>query len=996
MPQTQKPPTDLFSLDVPDDLFALEEEVPSPSKASKGFLDSISDYIPESVRSGLEFANKPLLDYATYGGEKLFDPKYAAEYYDQPSIEEPWRIPFTGGATWKGLGAGMLEGAGNVVSGLTTPLNLATMGAFKGASSLAETAPTVARGLGMTGRALSAPVAAHGAYGAATGETPSERLFGVAEMAGGAAGMFAPSVRKPGLRNVAPEAEPSLADLITERLLEIQQKSSQIVKSGPEPLLQPHEIEPAKARYYELVEKGTDGTITQAELLEGQQLDKKLREVQFGETGQPKPQVEQTQAPEQLPLEAAALEAQIPPEMQQSFNVEDLQGLERAPHQYTEPAGITENSIRVKNERGAGSMELDHTEVPGYLTVKGVVAEPQKAGIGMDMYREALTKAKERGLKGVASIVENRSPASNAVWDKLRRIGKVERITDAQGREIDVFTGFNEGPRGGKEYPGYKGTEQAPNIASELPRDLKGAKPRFNIGQDSYEPQFDSDLDKALFIIAQKTPSKQNARYLKFVMDTLGVDEQTANRLGQQVKQFIRQSISGQEPGQIRIPDSGIGKATIANEVAPLRERLDAATQPRQASEFGPENTSEVANVVDEANNLPEGPEKQGLIRSALGANKAILTSWDLSAPGRQGKAFILNKAWWTSLDDMVRAWGSKEAANLIDQSIIDHPSGYFKPIEKADGTTGPSFASKIGLDIAPHEEMFNTTIGKAVGKLGLVERSSRAHTAFLNKLRSDQFVSFMDDAKKLGKNPETNLVLAKAYAKFINDATGRGSLNFGKWKLERNAGTINDIFFAPRNMSGQIRTWNQVLNPYRYYQADSVIRWQALKSLFALAGTGMAVGELAKLAGAQVSNDPTSADFRKIKIGDTRIDLFGGYQQFPVAAMKLLIGESTSTISGKTTDLMAGKFGQQTRASVAERFFINKLAPLPSFIWAWMSNREFDGKPFEVKKALFERILPIAMKDIYEMAQEDPKLAAMLAIPTTLGLTGTQTYTGR
>src|SRR5262249_32536209 len=149
-----------------------------------------------------------------------------------------------------------------------------------------------------------------------------------------------------------------------------------------------------------------------------------------------------------------------------------------------------------------------------------------------------------------------------------------------------------------------------------------------------------------------------------------------------------------------------------------------------------------------------------------------------------------------------------------------------------------PSLADKVGLDLAPHEEMFDTKLGKAVGKLGLVERSSRAHTAFLNKLRSDMFVKFMDAAEELGKNPEQDLTLAKAYADFINNSTGRGSLDIGQWKLERNARVLNDIFFAPRNMSGQIRTWNTVLNPYEYYKADPVLRKQALRSLFAVAGT--------------------------------------------------------------------------------------------------------------------------------------------------------------
>jgi len=414
--------------------------------------------------------------------------------------------------------------------------------------------------------------------------------------------------------------------------------------------------------------------------------------------------------------------------------------------------------------------------------------------------------------------------------------------------------------------------------------------------------------------------------------------------------------------------------------------------QPVKPEEFSTE-IKDLADTLEDVKDMPDIPEKDGIIRKTNNAARSLLTTWDFSAPGRQGKAFLLNKSYWTSLDDMVRAWGSEGAAKNIAESITNHPSGYFKPNFDSKGKSIPSFAERMGLDMSTNEEVFQKTLGEQFKKYSGINKAGRAHTAFLNKLRSDQFVSFMDQAKKVGRPGEDNPLVAKQFAEFINNATGRGSLNVKKWKLERNAGALSDVFFAPKNMSGQIRTWNQVLNPYRYYQADPIIRKQALKSLFAIAGTGMGIGELAKMAGGEVSNDPTSTDFRKIKVGDTRIDLFGGYQQFPVAAMRLLLGKTTNP-AGKETDLTSGKFGMPTRQSVAERFFTNRLGPVPAFVWAWMSNKEFDGKPFELKKALYERAFPIAINDMIELAKEDPKLAAILSPLLITGMAGTQTYT--
>lgn len=598
-----------------------------------------------------------------------------------------------------------------------------------------------------------------------------------------------------------------------------------------------------------------------------------------------------------------------------------------------------------------------------------------------------------------------------------------------------------------KKKPAAATTTPAPAPAPALPRaaslpaELAGAKPRFNIGADSYSPSFADDLDKALFIIAQKTKSKSDAKYLQFVMEQTGLDEEGARLAAQGVRNTIKNQISGQEPGVVRIEsiwrknqeppaatpaqppkvtaqEAGNGTvAKAANEkpaaveatpeqavaasmeaeaaAASLGQRLKRATEnPNPANSAG-----EIEELLDEAaesiNKIPER-ERAGWIRQVLGGNKALLTAWDLSAPGRQGKAFILNKSWWTSLDDMVKAWGSQKAADTIARSIIDHPSGYFKPGPPDKfGRPTKSYAEKMGLDLAGVEELYSTTKGSAFEKYSGVGRSSRAHTAFLSKLRSDQFVAMVQSAEKLGLGPKNDLNQVKTYAKFINDATGRGSLNVGKWKLERNLGAINDVMFAPKNLSGQIRTWNGVLNPMKYASYDPVMRQQALRSLLAIAGTGLAVGELSRLMGGKIVDEPTSSDFRKIRVGDTRIDLFGGYQQFPVAAMKFLMNAETPTSgrdAGRTINFdKGGAF--RNRATVAERFFTNRLSPAGSFVWAWMNNREFDGKPFEVKRALYERTAPIVLKDLYELAKDDPALAAIMTPSNVLGLTGTQTY---
>lgn len=688
---------------------------------------------------------------------------------------------------------------------------------------------------------------------------------------------------------------------------------------------------------------------------------------------------------------------------------------------------------------------------------KGISEFAVNSKLGLGRGKIAIRLMKEAMDRGITEPSGSTSDLTKNLIDRIKRLvrndkgeytldGKSAEAIEAIATKINKLIDDIAGSKAGKAFGRFLKDETGEGDIgpSKLPKELRGAKPRFNVGADTYMPNFADDLDKALYIISQNIKSKADAQYMKFVVDQTGLGEVAARNLGQKVRGVIKKAVVGKETGKIDIPPVARAKQLEANAakrtsappepakpalgpkeyiagkpqvdtgplvpenvkpappeaLASLASRLKKAVETKDTpNAVAPED---IAKLIDEAtqvmNNLPEGPEKAGVIRQVLAANKAILTSWDMSAPGRQGKAFIFNKSYWNAVIPMMKAWKSKGAADLINQSIVEHPSGYFEKPIGATGKQGKSFAEKMGLDLASTEEAFSGVIDRAAAKIPGVARSGRAHTAFLNKLRSDQFVSMMDKSKKAGRNPESDIALAKTYAKFINDATGRGSVNIGRWKLERNLGALNDVFFAPKNMSGQIRTWNAMLNPQKYWMADNTVRLQALRSLFAVAGLGVGIGQIASLAGAKVSNDPTSSDFQKIKVGDTRIDLFGGYQQFPVAAMKFFLNQSTPTTgknAGETQDLSKGRMGQN-RASLVERYFTNRLSPVGSFIWAWMSGREFDGKPFEVKKALYERTLPIATKDILELAQEDPALALILGPATLTGLVGTQTYSGR
>ena len=425
------------------------------------------------------------------------------------------------------------------------------------------------------------------------------------------------------------------------------------------------------------------------------------------------------------------------------------------------------------------------------------------------------------------------------------------------------------------------------------------------------------------------------------------------------------------KPGQQPILESEVGQA-----------------RPTPGNALGPKTDLKKSNPVVEAVNFP----------------RAVMASVDMSAPLRQGLPLIHKAGFWKALPDMVKSWGSEEAFRGVQASIADKP--LFKPRVGPDGKMLPSFADDAGLkltdltDLNSREEAVMSTWAE---KVPGVRRSNRAYTAFLNKLRADTFESLVRDGKVFGADGETNLPLARSLADFVNYSSGRGSLG----KAERAAVILNSTFFAPRLIASRVK----ILNPYTYInpKTDSFTRKEAIKSLLALAGAGNAMVGMAKLAGAEVENDPASSDFGKIKIGNVRLDPWAGAQQYIVAANRILRprearmesmegtdtgiapfdmaagmlgsqgGKFKSSVKG-TEYFLGEKYGGSSRLDVAGRFLEGKANPIINFATGLLRGKDLAGQPFNVPDEVAKRFVPIFVQDVIELASENPELLPGIA----------------
>jgi len=358
---------------------------------------------------------------------------------------------------------------------------------------------------------------------------------------------------------------------------------------------------------------------------------------------------------------------------------------------------------------------------------------------------------------------------------------------------------------------------------------------------------------------------------------------------------------------------------------------------------------------------------------------RALMASFDFSAPLRQGVFFIGRpKQFLPSFAKQFKAFASEDGYRAINEDISRKPTYDLMQQSKLALTD-------MEAGMSAREEKFMSSWAEKIPLLGRgVRASGRAYSGFLNKLRADVFEDLVTKAEIMGRDPRNDAQLVKEIANFVNAGTGRGNLT---GSFERAAPLLNAAIFSPRLVASRLT----LLNPGYYIKADPFVRKEALKSLLAFSSViGTTIG-LGKLAGADIVGDPRSADFGKIKVGNTRLDMMGGFQQYVKLASQLISGKMISTtLPGKQIVLGEG-FRPLTRLDLVTRFFESKESPIMSFATGLARGTTSIGEDFTVWKEVRDRFVPMVIADAVEIAKDNPKLLPLSALGA-FGV-GLQTY---
>jgi hypothetical protein len=361
----------------------------------------------------------------------------------------------------------------------------------------------------------------------------------------------------------------------------------------------------------------------------------------------------------------------------------------------------------------------------------------------------------------------------------------------------------------------------------------------------------------------------------------------------------------------------------------------------------------------------------------AVNSFKSLKPSADLSAPHRQGAILTMTEPRIAAraYRDMFRSFSPAKHKQFV-RNLETHPARKLADESGLYLASRDPAAKRAGVLLSEREEAF---MGELIGKVPLIGHvtrfSDRTYTTFLDRLRLDTFDKFRQEITGAGGTKRD----IEGIAHFVNIATGRGSLSkYG----EAVAPVLNAAIFSPRF----VRSRFQFLNPRTYSKMAPVARKIAMRKAlgFTVATTGILT--LGNLAGFwEVNLDPSSGDFGKIRIGNTRYDLWAGEQQ-PVRFMyRMACGFSNNLIGNKNEPFQYPK-------DVAEQFLRSKLSPAAGYVWNVADGKDFMGEKFDPAWGALELLAPITAGDFVEAYQAEGKTGLLKTLPGLFGV-GVSTY---
>ena len=226
---------------------------------------------------------------------------------------------------------------------------------------------------------------------------------------------------------------------------------------------------------------------------------------------------------------------------------------EPAPAPAPAPAAPVQADLTSMDEEGLrGRLKYIAEQAKGSGWDKRLMEERRRVEAEINKRQQAAPEAGQ-------TVFDTMADANAGMLERATATGKPHEVVQRADGKFELKPITEQAPV--KPVKAPPAAEQAP--ASALPKDLAGAKPRYNYGNKAFELKFENDIDRAAFIAAQDKPSKRDADYLAFAMQATGMSEDEVRAHGQAVRNAIKAQAKDASPGTLKVPTVERGSSAV-------------------------------------------------------------------------------------------------------------------------------------------------------------------------------------------------------------------------------------------------------------------------------------------------------------------------------------------------------------------------------------------------------------------------------------------------
>lgn len=392
---------------------------------------------------------------------------------------------------------------------------------------------------------------------------------------------------------------------------------------------------------------------------------------------------------------------------------------------------------------------------------------------------------------------------------------------------------------------------------------------------------------------------------------------------------------------------------------------------------------------------VPIGERSWRIFQEAINLPYTTLTNiWDMSGLTRQGR-FLMQRypeLAPTFISKYAQSFASERLTKDIVRGYRSSPN-YNRAIRLGlQITEEPSLAMPLGM---LEERFLGAPLLERVPIVGkyVVKPTARSFTSSLNWYRMSIVDRIIGAADATGR-PLTDVKLKRLISD-INDMSGRSAL---KGSAIQHAAPFINALFAPRFAISRAKLIGKA-----FYRPGVAATWASM------IGTNMAIMALVKAAGGddvEVEPDLRSSDGGKVKIGNTRFDLWAGQLPYVRTLVRLATGETKSVaghiypldykaeifnvLRSRTNPLYSLVVDAITgQTYIGERFG----APPRGVVGDWMTSKGIPEWVQSTSKEVWDRMGPLTMQDVTDaLIYEGVPMAITVGMAGFIGVS-VQTY---